>query len=153
MCKGKGRLKRVIVDAAARRDKGGGVCVVGNWGGTLLFLQDNSRPYPPSHDRWEALSLGGVFVIVDAVAKLHRGVRGGLWGWGETLLVGHYPNFPYTSLYTLWPHCHTLPPHRRHTPPPHSGTPPRRRPPGGTGGGPKGPFFGRREKNTLNFRF
>ena len=31
---------------------------------------------------------------------------------------------PYTSLYTLWPHCHTLPPTQWH--------PSRRRPPGGT---------------------
>ena len=42
----------------------------------------------------------------------------------ETLLAGHYPNFPHPPpLFTVRPHCHTLPPHRRHTLSPRCGTP------------------------------
>ena len=78
-----------MLSSMRQRDvtRGEGCVCGGGLGGALLFLQDNSRPYPPSHDRWEALSMGGVFVIVDAVAKLHMGVSGGLGGWGETLLT------------------------------------------------------------------
>ena len=50
---------------------------------------------------------GNSCIFVEAVVRLYREVSG---GDGETSLAGHYPNFPYTSLYTLWPHCHTLPP-------------------------------------------
>ena len=52
------------------------------------------------------------------------GGSGGMGDCRETLLAGHYPNFPHPSpLFTVWPHCHTLPPHRRHTLSPRCGTP------------------------------
>ena len=46
-------------------------------------------------------------------------------GGGSGEIGGALSYFPLYLLYTLWPHCYTLQPHRRHTVPP----PP---PPGGT---------------------
>ena len=43
----------------------------------------------------------------DAAARDSIGGSGGSGRNGKTLLVEHYHQFPYTSLYTLCPHCHT----------------------------------------------
>ena len=75
----------------------------------------------------------------------------------QIYLAGEYPNFPDTSLYKLWPLCHTLPSPTQHcnqsvapSPPP-----PPTSPPGGTipwGGGCQSTFFfGRARKKYPKF--
>ena len=74
---------------------------------------------------------------------------GGLGGWGKLYWRGFILISPI-PLYTLWPHCHTPPPHSDTPLTPSPGRPPAgRHHPWGVGGGgwgAKGPFFGRRKK-------